>query len=114
MPDVAFDRFYRYDELTEILQGWAEEQPELFRVESIGKSYEGRDIWLATVTNFETGADLDKPGSPRRGEHPRARGDGLHGGAAPPRQAPTRLRERSEGDALPRHARLLRRAAAEP
>ena len=61
MPDVAFDRFYRYDELTEILQGWAEEQPELVRVESIGTSYEGRDIWLATVTNFETGADLDKP-----------------------------------------------------
>ena len=56
MPDVAFDRFYRYDELTEILQGWAEEQPELFRVESIGTSYEGRDIWLATVTNFETGS----------------------------------------------------------
>ena len=25
MPDVAFDRFYRYDELTQILQGWAEE-----------------------------------------------------------------------------------------
>jgi len=62
MPDVAFDRFYRYDELTEILQGWAEEQPELVRVESIGTSYEGRDIWLATVTNFETGADLEKPG----------------------------------------------------
>ena len=60
MPDVAFDRFYRYDELTEILQGWAEEQPELVRVESIGTSYEGRDIWLATVTNFETGADLDR------------------------------------------------------
>ena len=55
MPDVAFDRFYRYDELTEILQGWAEEQPELFRVESIGKSYEDRDIWLATVTNFDAG-----------------------------------------------------------
>ena len=62
MPDVAFDRFYRYDELTEILQGWAEERPELFRLESIGKSYEGRDIWLTTVTNFETGSDLEKPG----------------------------------------------------
>ena len=61
MPDVAFDRFYRYDELTEILQSWAQERPELFRVDSIGKSYEGRDIWLATVTNVETGADLDKP-----------------------------------------------------
>src|SRR5215218_5766464 len=62
MPDVAFDRFYRYDELSEILQGWAQERPDIFRVESIGKSYEGRDIWLATVTNFETGPDLDKPG----------------------------------------------------
>jgi murein tripeptide amidase MpaA len=62
MPDVAFDRFYRYDELSEILQGWAQEQPELFRVESVGKSYEGRDIWLATVTNFDTGPDLEKPG----------------------------------------------------
>ena len=61
MPDVAFDRFYRYDDLTEILNGWAEEHPQLFRVESIGKSYEGRDIWLVTVTNFETGPDLEKP-----------------------------------------------------
>jgi murein tripeptide amidase MpaA len=61
MPDVAFDRFYRYDELTEILRGWAEERPDLYRVESIGRSFEDRDIWLVTVTNFETGADLDKP-----------------------------------------------------
>jgi murein tripeptide amidase MpaA len=61
VPDVAFDRFYRYDELTEILESWAQERPELFRLESIGRSYEGRDIWLATITNVETGADLDKP-----------------------------------------------------
>jgi murein tripeptide amidase MpaA len=58
---VAFDRFYRYDELTEILHGWAEERPELFRVESIGSSYEGREIWLCTLTNIETGPDLEKP-----------------------------------------------------
>src|SRR6266700_3069867 len=31
-------------------------------LESIGKSYEGRDIWLVTVTNTETGAHLHKPG----------------------------------------------------
>jgi len=61
MPDVAFDRFYRYQELTDILNGWAEEHPQLFRVESIGKSYEGRDIWLTTITNAETGPDLEKP-----------------------------------------------------
>jgi murein tripeptide amidase MpaA len=61
VPDVAFDRFYRYDELTEILESWAQERPELYRLESIGRSYEGRDIWLATITNVETGADLEKP-----------------------------------------------------
>ncbi len=59
--DVAFDRFYRYDELTKILQAWAEERPDIYRLESIGRSFEDRDIWLATITNFETGADLDKP-----------------------------------------------------
>ena len=61
MPDVRFDRFYRYDELTEILQAWAAERPELFRVESIGSSHEGREIWLCTLTNFESGPDLEKP-----------------------------------------------------
>ncbi len=62
MPEVDFGRFYRYDELTEILKGWAEERPELYKVESIGRSYEDREIWLATLTNFETGPDLEKPG----------------------------------------------------
>jgi murein tripeptide amidase MpaA len=62
VPEVAFDRFYRYDELTEILQGWAEERPELCKLDSIGRSYEGREIWLTTLTNFETGPDLEKPG----------------------------------------------------
>ncbi|MEL6526740.1 MAG: M14 family metallopeptidase, partial [Chloroflexota bacterium] len=30
--------------------------PNLVTVESIGKSHEGRDVWLATVTNTETGS----------------------------------------------------------
>jgi murein tripeptide amidase MpaA len=59
---VAYDHFYEYDELTETLHGWAEEAPTLCAVESIGTSYEGRDIWLVTVTNTETGEHLEKPG----------------------------------------------------
>jgi murein tripeptide amidase MpaA len=58
---VEYDHFYAYDELTETLQAWASEAPKLCNVESMGKSYEGRDIWLVTVTNTETGAHLDKP-----------------------------------------------------
>ena len=58
---VRFDRFYTYAELTETLEAWAAEHPQLFLVESIGHSYEGRDIWLCTVTNTETGAPDEKP-----------------------------------------------------
>ena len=60
MP-VRFDKFYKYDELTSILKAWATEQPDRFRLSSIGKSFQGRDIWLATVTNFDTGPDTEKP-----------------------------------------------------
>jgi murein tripeptide amidase MpaA len=61
MPDLTFDTYYRYDDLTRILKGFAEEHPRLVRLESIGQSYEGRQVWLATVTCFETGQDVDKP-----------------------------------------------------
>ena len=61
MPDVQFKTYYRYEDLTRILQGYAQEYPQFVRLESIGKSYEGRDIWLVAVTNFETGKDKSKP-----------------------------------------------------
>jgi len=61
MPQVRFDAYYRYDELTRILHAFAEEYPQLVRIESIGKSHEGRDIWLLTLTNFATGAAEEKP-----------------------------------------------------
>jgi murein tripeptide amidase MpaA len=61
MPQVFFDRYYRYAELTEALQAFAREYPQLVQVESIGKSYEGRDIWLVTVTNTAIGAANEKP-----------------------------------------------------
>ena len=61
MPAIQFDRFVRYAELTEIVHAFAAEHPELVSLESIGKSHEGRDIWLVTVTNRATGAAIDKP-----------------------------------------------------
>ena len=61
MPELQFDRFYRYDELSSILHGFADKYPDLVRIESIGKSNETRDIWLLTVTNFSTGPDNEKP-----------------------------------------------------
>jgi murein tripeptide amidase MpaA len=60
VPDVQFDTYYRYDDLTRILRGYAEEHPNLVRIESIGRSHEGRDIWLLTVTRQDT-VDTEKP-----------------------------------------------------
>ena len=57
----TFDRFLRYDELTAELQAMAAEHPDLLQVESIGRSHEGRDIWLATVTDRATGPHDAKP-----------------------------------------------------
>ncbi|MEJ5309982.1 MAG: M14 family metallopeptidase [Anaerolineae bacterium] len=61
MPNIQFDTFYRYDDLSRILKAYADEYPQLVQVASIGKSYEGRDIWLATVTNTATGPAEEKP-----------------------------------------------------
>ncbi|MBM3123702.1 MAG: carboxypeptidase [Chloroflexi bacterium] len=61
MPNVKFNRFHRYAELTQILKAFAKEYPGLIRLESIGKSHEGREVWLVTATNFKSGADAEKP-----------------------------------------------------
>ena len=58
---VQFDRFYGYDELEETLVAWASEFPRLCQVESIGRSYEGREIPLVTVTNLGSGPASEKP-----------------------------------------------------
>ncbi|MGE5073974.1 MAG: M14 family metallopeptidase [Anaerolineae bacterium] len=61
MPKTKFDQYYRYDELTRLLHDYAGSHPNLLKIESIGKSHEGRDVWLLTATNFGTGPDTEKP-----------------------------------------------------
>lgn len=59
-PD--FTRYYNYQELTDLLKSYEIEFPHLVRLSSIGESHEGREILMATITNFETGDAEDKPG----------------------------------------------------
>ena len=58
---MAFDRYYRYADLTGLLEAFAQEYAEFVDLQSIGKSHEGRDIWLVTVTDKLTGPALEKP-----------------------------------------------------
>lgn len=55
------DRYYAYAELTALLQAWQRTHPNLMTLESIGSSYEGRDIWAVTLTNSATGHHAEKP-----------------------------------------------------
>jgi murein tripeptide amidase MpaA len=61
MPDLRFDTYYRYADLTRLLREAADARPDLLRLESIGRSFEGRDIWLVAVTNRSTGSAEAKP-----------------------------------------------------
>ena len=61
MVAIQFNQFYRYDQLTQVLQDYAQDYPHLVQLESIGQSFEGRAIWLLRVTCFATGPDAEKP-----------------------------------------------------
>jgi murein tripeptide amidase MpaA len=56
-----FDHYLKYDELTSTLHQLAEDYPNLVSVSSYGKSYEGRDLWVVSVTNSKTGCAEEKP-----------------------------------------------------
>ncbi len=61
MANVPLDRFLRFPELTEVLHAMAEEHPDLLELSEVGRSHEGREIWLCTVTNRATGPHDEKP-----------------------------------------------------
>lgn len=62
-------KYQRYDEITDLLHAWVALYPGLCRLDSIGKSVEGRDIWSVTLTNFATGEDKAKPAYHINGQH---------------------------------------------
>ena len=56
------DKYYKYEEIYALLKSWHEEFPQLTKLYSIGKTYEGREMWMLEITNSATGAGDDKPG----------------------------------------------------
>ena len=58
--DLRFNHWYDYGEMTAALHELAAAYPKLVTVESIGKSVAGRDLWLATINNPDTGPDTAK------------------------------------------------------
>ena len=61
LPQPKFDQFYKHAELTTLLQAFAEARPDLLELRELGRSHEGRPIWLVVITRKSTGIDEDKP-----------------------------------------------------
>ncbi|MCK0131712.1 M14 family metallopeptidase [Flavobacteriaceae bacterium F08102] len=59
---VAFNRYYTAEGLAEISKKIAKAYPNLVKRHSIGKSTEGRDIWMMEITNYKVGNADRKPG----------------------------------------------------
>ena len=60
-PEPAFNRLHPYEEIADLLKGYAAAYPKWTKLESLGKSIQGRDLWMITINNPATGPDLSKP-----------------------------------------------------
>ena len=59
--DYRFDRYLRHEDLGAWLHEVAAAHPDLVQLETYGRSHEGRDLWLVTVTDRATGPHDAKP-----------------------------------------------------
>ncbi|MCE5195564.1 MAG: M14 family metallopeptidase [Negativicutes bacterium] len=57
---ISFDRYYKYDEIMQYLNDVVTAYPQLASLESIGKSYEKREIPALTLTDRKSGAPENK------------------------------------------------------
>lgn len=60
--NLSFDHFYDHAELTKALRALEKANPQLMKVISLEKSYQGLDIWAVILNNPKTGPEEHKPG----------------------------------------------------
>ncbi|MFA9444604.1 M14 family metallopeptidase [Egicoccus sp. AB-alg6-2] len=58
---IAYDHHLDHAEVTDLLRAWADACPELVELSCAGRSHEGRELWLLTLTNRTTGPASSKP-----------------------------------------------------
>lgn len=58
---LEFNRYHRYDDIVTILKDFQRAHSELCRLISIGKSYQGKDLWLLEISRQQPGRNNEKP-----------------------------------------------------
>ena len=59
---VSWNKYYDHAGITALCKRIAAAYPTLAKLESIGKSFQGRDIWCLVITDYKKGNPDDKPG----------------------------------------------------
>eukprot|EP01136_Pigoraptor_vietnamica_P013544 Opistho-1_new@54674 len=59
---MAWNHYNDYAMITKFCQDLAKAYPDLVKVESMGKSFQGRDMWVLTISDTKTGNVSRKPG----------------------------------------------------
>jgi hypothetical protein len=59
--DYTFDCYHDYEEVGAFLKQAADAHPELASLQSLGESYQGREVWMMTITDPTTGVPSTKP-----------------------------------------------------
>jgi len=58
---ISWNKYNDYAGITEICKKISAAYPDLARLEAIGKSYKGKDLWCLTITDFKKGTPDQKP-----------------------------------------------------
>ena len=59
---MSWNRYNDHAGITDVLKKITKAYPALAKLESIGKSYDGRDIWCIAITDYSKGDAGKKPG----------------------------------------------------
>jgi hypothetical protein len=60
--EARWNRYHDYATVTALLQQLVKAHPDRAKLQSLGKSYGDREMWVITITTFQHGREEDKPG----------------------------------------------------
>lgn len=59
--EATWNHYYDYQGISELTERLAKAHPDLVKRSTIGKSWEGREMWMLTISNFKVGDYNKKP-----------------------------------------------------
>ncbi len=58
--ELSFNHYYDWKEVEEALRKLEKAYPKFLKLRSIGKSFQGRELWYMTINNPDTGSEMQK------------------------------------------------------